>query len=75
MSNFRIPNLNDPKNEVVQYLGIVIAALVWVVDFLEMVDLTSASRAIASVAVLLGANKASTKVYSAGSVAAERAHV
>ncbi len=60
---FRIPNLTDPKNEVVQYGGIAIAVLTWLVTWLSKADVSTTEGVIAAAAVLL-TNLASSQVSS-----------
>jgi hypothetical protein len=73
MTHLRIPDLTDPKNELVQFLGIVMAVLVWVVDLLDAVDVSTGNSLIASLVAVLSANVVSTKVASGKTLAAATA--
>jgi|TARA_R110000772_G_scaffold7832_1_gene26290 hypothetical protein len=68
MSVFRIPDLTDPKNEVVQLAGVVAAVLGVFVTVLSDADFSTLEGVLAAVSVLL-ANFASTQVSSAKTVA------
>jgi hypothetical protein len=68
MSVLRIPDLTDPKNEVVQLAGVVVAVLGVFVTVLSDADFSTLEGVVAAVSVLL-ANFASTQVSSAKTVA------
>ena len=68
MSVLRIPDLTDPKNEVVQLAGVVAAVLGVFVTVLSDADFSTLEGVLAAVSVLL-ANFASTQVSSAKTVA------
>lgn len=68
MSVLRIPDLTDPKNEVVQLAGVVAAVLGVFVTVLSDADFSTLEGVLAAVSVLL-ANFASTQVCSAKTVA------
>ncbi len=64
---FRLPNLVDAKNEVVQWAGIAVAFLTWLTTFLGNADFSTREGVIAAASVLM-TNIASGRVWSSGSV-------